>query len=1048
MAGGTKTSTFEFTDGPSSSDYNNWQRLTVETRGDGSTITVFTNFLGQVLLRSITSGSDTWNDYQQYDDIGRLALQATPAAVASYSYDDTSLSVTLNSTTGLIRVFTYSGPGLAEIRIQDGSSGTLVLLRTFTYTSQTVGGITVNPISQQVAYQSTFGTVAIPTSWSYSWYSGTVQIQQRTTTLPLVSTSNNGSGTADVRRELYDVNGYLIATQDERGYINTFDYDTTLGVVLTQVLDDDAPSGSGWTANSGTRLKLTSDFEYDEIGRQTQSLGPSFVDANGDTVRTAAWTVYNDFEDQVLTGQGYATGPSTSYTYTLINPVSISQMDQNGRVIDSIQAPQSSTSSPLSPSDSFPADFPQDMWSRWTHNVYDDETGLLQSTWVYFDIPTTGSGTAGTNYDETSYTYDSLNRQNSVTSPAGTITWTVYESRGLVLATFIGTDAAGATDTDPTGGGTAGNNMVAVATNIYDANGNLTQVTKPVDSDSADNRVTVYGYDFRNRQISIDGEVDFYQENVYDNLDEITQVTRYDTTASGNLIAKTVTGYDHRGRVYRTTVFAVDPTTGATGNSLADNAWYDGSGNVIKSLPAGSQVFTKTIYDGVGRATGQYQGYYTGSGTEPYSSVGQITTSNIIFLQSLSTFDGAGNVTMSAQFQRFDTATGGGPLNDPSGGTQPYGRPSYQAAWFDGIGRSVATAEYGTNGNVGSPTPPSTPPASSDTVLVNQTAYNDAGEAYQATDPAGIVTSTDYDNVGRTKQTVQDSGGLGLTTQMTYHPGGQIETLTANNSITGNQVTTYAYGVTLTGSQIASNDLLASVEYPDSTVQESYQYNRQQERIQLTDRNGTVHTYDYDGLGRTDGGSCANAGYKQRRDGRRHSTSDRASYEVRGMLQTVTSYDASDGGSVVNEAEMTYNDFAQLAIDYQQHSGSVDTSSTTSVQYAYANGSANTIRPTGVTYPDGTVFGLSYGTTGGVPDLLSRAASLTWNSTTVCSYVYIGMNQFVQAVYNEPGCLWNLITGSGANPYAGLDQFGRLIDCYWQQSSTSSTAAGAARLRL
>ena len=45
------------------------------------------------------------------------------------------------------------------------------------------------------------------------------------------------------------------------------------------------------------------------------------------------------------------------------------------------------------------------------------------------------------------------------------------------------------------------------------------------------------------------------------------------------------------------------------GNSLIDNTWFDPSGNVIKSLPAGSDLFTKTEYDGLSRPTMRYTGY-------------------------------------------------------------------------------------------------------------------------------------------------------------------------------------------------------------------------------------------------------------------------------------------------------------------------------------------------------------------------------------------------------------------------------------------------------
>lgn len=43
---------------------------------------------------------------------------------------------------------------------------------------------------------------------------------------------------------------------------------------------------------------------------------------------------------------------------------------------------------------------------------------------------------------------------------------------------------------------------------------------------------------------------------------------------------------------------------------------------------------------------------------------------------------------------------------------------------------------------------------------------------------------------------------------------------------------------------------------------------------------------------------------------------------------------------------VNYNDFAQSIQTYQAQGGAVNGSSTPSVQYGYASGSANTIRPT------------------------------------------------------------------------------------------------------
>ena len=128
-------------------------------------------------------------------------------------------------------------------------------------------------------------------------------------------------------------------------------------------------------------------------------------------------------------------------------------------------------------------------------------------------------------------------------------------------------------------------------------------------------------------------------------------------------------------------------------------------------------------------------------------------------------------------------------------------------------------------------------------------------------------------------------------------------------------------------------------------------------------------------------------------------------YEVRGMVQGITSYDNATvgSGSVVNDALFEYNDFSQLENEYQSHSGAVNTSTTPAVQYAYADGSANTIRPTSITYPDGRVVSYDYGSTGGTNDLLSRVGSLIDDdSTHLADYTYLGLNQIVQVSSPQP----------------------------------------------
>ena len=118
-------------------------------------------------------------------------------------------------------------------------------------------------------------------------------------------------------------------------------------------------------------------------------------------------------------------------------------------------------------------------------------------------------------------------------------------------------------------------------------------------------------------------------------------------------------------------------------------------------------------------------------------------------------------------------------------------------------------------------------------------------------------------------------------------------------------------------------------------------------------------------------------------------------YEIRGMIEHITSYNAASDGSVVNDVLRVYNGFTQLITEYQEHSGAVETSSSVKVQYLYADGSDNTIRLTGIVYPNGTTLTVSYGTTGDTNDLLSRVESLIWtigdSTGPVAEYAYLGL---------------------------------------------------------
>ncbi|WP_202617513.1 hypothetical protein, partial [Roseimaritima sediminicola] len=298
--------------------------------------------------------------------------------------------------------------------------------------------------------------------------------------------------------------------------------------------------------------------------------------------------------------------------------------------------------------------------------------------------------------------------------------------------------------------------MVLVTSYQYDGgndggDGNLTRQVQQVDA--INGRVTDFVYDWRNRRTATDGELDYYQSQVYDNLNRIAQTERRDTTASGNLVSRDETRFDALGRVYQTLRYAVDTATGTVGNALTTDRWFDAAGNPVKTIQggAGPQAFTKQTFDSLARVTASYSGYGTDS---TYADVFTVT-GDVILSQSETVYDDAGSAIQVTSRSRYHNAPASqaGPLGDPS--TTPNARVTFSASYPDPLGRVIANVDYGTNGGAAF-TRAATVPASSDTVLVSQSVYNDAGELEDEVDPAGKVLRTLYDAAGRTIKTIDN----------------------------------------------------------------------------------------------------------------------------------------------------------------------------------------------------------------------------------------------------------------------------------------------------
>lgn len=689
--GGSLNYSYEYA-GPSShaDGYNNWKHQTTENLPNGCQQIVYTNYAGQVILKvycapedssssSSSAGPEEWYEYYHYTEDGpntiggRVDLHANSSAVESYDENEAGL-VTFKADAGFIRAYTYhakdgEAPGyLHEEQVQQGGESDPITLRSFTYEAHTLGNHTIYPLLSETVYRCP-SEAGATTSYSYEWFVNpasqeTMQIKERTTQLPVVPDGNpanqgsdqHGSGEQDTRVERFNELGQLIWSKDERGIISGFQYDLVTGALKRRVLDADAGENPPWTPVSGSHLNLVTDYESDDLGRMVQELGPEHaVDINGTltSIRRARWIVYVETEtgSERWEASGYATrsgdGSSSSAssgtesewdTFKLVNPVSITKFDQNGRVTDTIQAVRASEDGKLQPTDDFSG---QITWTRWTKRQYSDQ-GQLEWERAYHLIPDSGVGAEDTNYGQTTYAYDSAGRLSTVTSPEGTITGYEYEPSGWLRYVKVGISTA---------------TMRVVEEHEYDdgefrLDGNLTQVTRY--ENATETRVIRYHYDWQNRVHRMEGEENSGEEYEYCNFGTRLKSTGLDrsTTPETKLWCRKDL-LDTRGRVYSR--IAYPGADGAT-PTLVDDFWYDAAGHLIKQIKAGSRAFEKTQYDALGRPVARYLCYGLDELASPiYADAGSVDD-NVVVRQEKMVYDAAGTMIQHATYERFHDA--------------------------------------------------------------------------------------------------------------------------------------------------------------------------------------------------------------------------------------------------------------------------------------------------------------------------------------------------------------------------------------------------------
>ena len=176
----------------------------------------------------------------------------------------------------------------------------------------------------------------------------------------------------------------------------------------------------------------------------------------------------------------------------------------------------------------------------------------------------------------------------------------------------------------------------------------------------------------------------------------------------------------------------MDPNTGAVSSaSLTTNYYFDADGQQIAESDPGG-LWTKDVYNGAGWVTTEY---ITDGGGDTIWAAAASVANDIVLEQTERIYDNDGNAIETLYSQRFDNATGTGPLGTPTSGVEA--RVYYSGSYYDTAGRLTADVNMGTNGGTAW-TRPATVPACSNTVLVTTYTYNAAGLVQDVVDSLGL----------------------------------------------------------------------------------------------------------------------------------------------------------------------------------------------------------------------------------------------------------------------------------------------------------------------
>ena len=534
-----------------------------------------------------------------YDAASRIVKMTDPAGgVYNYTYDTNSNLASVTYPDGKTKTYLYENPtyihALTGILDENGN-------RYATYAYDTNG----RAISTEHAGGAERVAIAYNSDGSASITDalGTVRTQLFKTVLGVVknggSNQPGGSGCGAATSGInYDVNGNPASRTDFNGNVTTYTYDLTRNLELSRTEASGTPQARTITTQWHPTYRLpavvteplrTTTYTYDPQGNLlTQTIQPVPGIGGGTGVARTTTYTYNT-AGQVLTIDGARTdvNDTTTYAYdpqgnlikvsnALAQVNTLSGYDANGRV-----------------------------------GTLTNPNGLL-TTLTYDPRGRLVNRLVGT--ENTHYTYDGVgNLTNVALANGANYTYTYDQAHRLIQITdaqanriVYTLDNAGNRTKEETFDNT--NTSLQKHSRVFDALNRLYQDIGAV------NQTTTYTYDANGNLTSVTDPLNRLSTNTYDALNRLSQVTNPDTGIIGY-------GYDAQDQLIRVT----DPKSNSTRYSRdglgnlnstsspdtgTSNATYDAAGNLLTKTDAKGQISTYT-YDALNRLT--HIGYSGGS---------------------------------------------------------------------------------------------------------------------------------------------------------------------------------------------------------------------------------------------------------------------------------------------------------------------------------------------------------------------------------------------------------------------------------------------------